>query len=266
MWGELALSLQHGNGYVLSILVLGFFATIVMFERIIMLQLVYHIDFAKFLANLKKMVNAEDLTRAITLCKNTSGTSLPHIASRALEAAEADPSKVRGTIEEEAIVFLPQIDKRLAILPAITLMIMLIGILGTIDSLWTAFQSIDVLDSAKKQATLAQGIAGSLSPTALGLVFGMMLLAGYHVLKGMAANLTDRLHHGVTVLLNLLAPQEAAYFMPGPAQSQESPSIASAPRPEVDFNAGAKEASEVHADESFDDVSVEDIKDEEEII
>ena len=263
MWGELALSLQQGNAYVLSILALGFFATVIFFERFIMLQLVYHIDFSKFLTNLKKMVNAEDLTRAITLCKNTSATSLPHIASRALEAAEADPTKVRGTIEEEAIEFLPQIEKRLAILPAITLMIMLIGILGTIDSLWTAFQSVDVLDSAKKQATLARGIAGSLSPTALGLTFGMILLAGYHVLKGMAISLTDRLHHGVTVLLNLLAPQESAYYMPMPAQSHEPADV---PRVDADFSSEASAAPEVHADESFDDVSVEDIKDEEEII
>jgi len=263
MWGELALSLQQGNAYVLSILALGFIATMIFFERFIMLQLVYHIDFSKFLTNLKKMVNAEDLTRAITLCKNTSATSLPHIASRALEAAEADPTKVRGTIEEEAIDFLPQIEKRLAILPAITLMIMLIGILGTIDSLWTAFQSIDVLDSAKKQATLAQGIAGSLSPTALGLTFGMLLLAGYHVLKGMAATLTDRLHHGVTVLLNLLVPQESSYYMPMAAQSHEAADV---PRADADFSSEPNAAPEVHADESFDDVSVEDIKDEEEII
>ena len=263
MWGELALSLQQGNAYVLSILALGFIATMIFFERFIMLQLVYHIDFSKFLSNLKKMVTAEDLTRAITLCKNTSATSLPHIASRALEAAEADPTKVRGTIEEEAIDFLPQIEKRLAILPAITLMIMLIGILGTIDSLWTAFQSIDVLDSAKKQATLAQGIAGSLSPTALGLTFGMLLLAGYHVLKGMAATLTDRLHHGVTVLLNLLVPQESSYYMPMAAQSHEAADV---PRADADFSSEPNAAPEVHADESFDDVSVEDIKDEEEII
>ena len=48
-------------------------------ERLIMLQFVYHIDFAKFLGNLKKMVAAEDLGRAINLCKNVSSTSLPFV-------------------------------------------------------------------------------------------------------------------------------------------------------------------------------------------
>lgn len=267
MWGELARSFQHGNGYVMAILALAFLATVVFFERLIMLQVVYHIDFTKFLTQLKKLVTADDRDRAISYCKNVSGTSLPRISVRALEAADTDPTKVRGTIEEETIDFLPQIERRLGMLPAVTLIIMLIGILGTIDSLWGAFHSVDVLDTAKKQATLAQGIAASLNPTAMGLICGMVLLAGYHVLKGMAVNLTERVHHGVTVLSNLLVPPEMGAFVP--LASTDMDHVAAAPDPAFDKPAAeasdAKPAGEA-SNETFDDVSVEDIKDEEEII
>ena len=266
MWGELAHSLQQANGYVITILILGFLALVVFFERAIMLQVVYHVDFGKFLSNLRKMVAAEALDRAVTLCKNTSATSLPRIAMRALEAAETDPSRVRGIIEEETIDFLPNVERRLAVLPAVTLLIMLVGILGTIDSLWTAFQSIDVLDAAKKQATLAQGIAASLNPTALGLVFGMILLAGYYLLKGMAVNLTERLHYGVTVLSNLLCPQEAVAYMPMNTMPDAPSSPAAVEKTAEEFNPGPKDEAPASSDDSFDDVAVEDIKDEEEII
>jgi biopolymer transport protein ExbB/TolQ len=264
MWGELAHSLQHANGYVITILVLGFLAFVVLLERMIMLQAVYHIDFAKFLANLRKMIVAEDLDRAITLCKNTSGTSLPRIAMRALEAAETDPTRVRGTIEEETIDFLPAIERRLGVLPAFTLLIMLVGILGTVDALWSAFQSIDVLDTAKKQATLAQGIAAALNPTALGLVFGMVLLAGFYLVKGMAINLVERVHHGVAVLTNLLVPQEAMAYMPVAAEGAAPVAVEKAA--EEFAPAAGKEETQASSEDSFDDVSVEDIKDEEEII
>lgn len=271
MWGELAQSLQHANGYVLAIVVLGFLALVVFFERLIMLQFVYHIDFSKFLGNLKKMVAAEDLDRAINLCKNVSQTSLPRISLRALEAAETDPTKVRGTIEEETIDFLPNIERRLGIMPAFTLLIMLVGILGTIDALWTAFNSVDVLDTAKKQATLAQGIATSLNPTAMGLLFGMILLAGYYMLKGMAVNLTERIHHGVAVLTNLLVPQEVAAYMPmamdgGGGGGMATAAAGSGGGGGQDFAASREESSSGNSEDSFDDVSVEDIKDEEEII
>lgn len=265
MWGELARSLQQANGYTIAILAFGFLATIVFFERLIALQFIYHVDFGKFLGNLKKMVAAEDLDRAINLCKNVSATSLPHIALRALEAAETDPTTVRGTIEEETIDFLPRVETRLGLLPALTLLIMLIGVLGTIDSLWVAFQSVDVLDTAKKQATLAQGIASALNPTALALVFGMLVLAGYYVLKGVAVNLVDRIHHGVAVLHNLLVPQEMMAFAPMAASEGPSPSNQSFEKKSESMDSGKPETSEA-SDESFDDVSVEDIKDEEEII
>jgi len=265
MWGELAHSLQHANGYVIAIVVLGFLATVVFFERLIMLQFVYNVDFTKFLGNLRKMVAAEDLDRAITLCRNTASTSLPRIAMRALEAAETDPTKVRGTIEEEAIDFLPNIERRLGLLPAFTLLIMLVGILGTIDSLWGAFQSIDVLDTARKQATLAQGIASSLNPTAIGLLFGMIMLAGYYLLKGMAVSLVERVHYGVAVLSNLLVPQDAFAYVTATGDGQ-APS-ANYEKASEEFSAPKEEPTGDAAEsESFDDVSVEDIKDEEEII
>jgi biopolymer transport protein ExbB/TolQ len=265
MWGELARSLQQANGYTIAIVVFGFLATVVFFERLIVLQFIYHVDFGKFLGNLKKMVAAEDLDRAINLCKNVSSTSLPHIALRALEAAETDPTQVRGTIEEETIDFLPRVETRLGLMPAMTLLIMLIGVLGTIDSLWAAFQSVDVLDTAKKQATLAQGIASALNPTALALVFGMLLLAGYYVLKGMAVNLVDRIHYGVAVLNNLLVPQEMMAFAPMAAGDGGGGAPQVFEKKAEAMDGGKPEAAEA-SDESFDDVSVEDIKDEEEII
>jgi len=51
--------------------------------------------------------------------------------------------------------------------------------------------------------------------------------------------------------------------MPMAAQSHEAADV---PRADADFSSEPNAAPEVHADESFDDVSVEDIKDEEEII
>lgn len=266
MWGELALSVQHANGYVLAIIVLGFLSMVVFFERLIMLQWVYHIDFSKFLGNLKKMVQAEDLDRAITLCKNVSHTSLPRISLKALEAAETDPTKVRGTIEEETIDFLPNIERRLGFLPAFTLLIMLVGVLGTIDALWSAFNSVDVLDTAKKQATLAQGIASALNPTAMGLLFGMLLLAGFYLLKGMAVNLIERVHHGVAVLTNLLVPQEMMAYAAVASDSGGGGGGAASAEGGEEFQSPKEEASSPTAEDSFDDVSVEDIKDEEEII
>lgn len=266
MWSQLAVSLQHLNPYLVTILVLGFIGTIVVFERLIMLQLVYNLDFKRFVLNLKKTVQANDIDRAINICKSASRTSLPQISLKALEASERDPSSVRGVIEEETTDFLPQLENRLSVLPALATMILLVGILGTIDTLWGAFDSIAVLDTSEKQANLAQGIAASLNPTALGLMCCLLFIAAHHLLKSMALKLTDRIHYGVTVLTNLLSPTEFTSYQAAPAAMDTGgfamPVETNSFAPAASVAAVNKEV----ADDNFDDASVEDIKDEEEII
>lgn len=268
MWGELATSFQNGNVYLLIMLGFMFIALTIIVERVIMLNFVYNINFTKFLGNLKKMIASSDLDRAINLCRSVSKTALPRIALKALEASETDPTTVKSVLDEESIEFLPRLESRLAVLPAVATLIMLIGILGTIDGLWGSFHSIDVLDTAKKQASLAGGIAGTLNSTAMGLVCCMIILAAHQILRGTALRLTERLHYGVTILFNILVPKEvattyvAAAPMSGaaintgiPEESNEGESFNDLPESEGDA-----------VDDAFDDASVEDIKDEEEII
>ena len=265
MWGELAFSFQSGNYYIISIMVLAFFSSVIIFERLIMLQFVFNIDFSRFLLNFKKMIASEDMDRAMNLCRSVSKTSLPKIALKALEASENDPTTVRGTIEEETIDFLPRIESRISSLPSLATLIMLVGILGTIDSLWSAFHSIDVLDTAKKQASLATGIAGALNPTALGLIACTIILAFHQMLRGFATGVVEQIHHGVTVLTNLLVPPDVAFVAPVAASR---PAIHADEAPATTGAAEAAPPAEegVPSDDAFDDASVEDIKDEEEII
>lgn len=264
MWAELAYSFQSGNLYIYTILLIAFCATVVIFERLIMLQFVYYIDFPKFLNNLKRMISAEDNDRAMNLCRSVSHTSLPRIALRALEAAETDPTTIRGTLEEETIQFLPRIESRIAALPGLATLILLIGVLGTIDALWAAFHSVDVLDTAKKQASVAHNVASSLSPTAMGLLVCMLLLWAHQIIRSLAVRLTERIHHGIAVLTNLLVPAEVATFMPvAHAEAAPAPSFDS---PAVEAPAAEAASQGVQSDDAFDDASVEDIKDEEEII
>ena len=263
MWSELAFSFKNLNVYTLSMVALTIFATGIFLERFFTLQFVYNLNARKFLQGLKKMIDADDRDRAINFSKSAGNSSLPLIASRALEASETDPTSVRGTIEEETIDFLPKIEVRTGVLPLIATIILLLGVLATIDGLWSLFHSVDVLDTAKKQVIISQGIASTLTPTALGLMVSIFILTGHHIVRSFAVRLTEKVHYCVTVLTNLLAPQTQMAMAPmamhmdsGASDQSAEPTI----EPQQDSNDG------VIADDSFDDAAVEDIKDEEEII
>ncbi|MGE0171590.1 MAG: MotA/TolQ/ExbB proton channel family protein [Oligoflexales bacterium] len=265
MWNQLAISLQNGNPYLLFLLGLTFLGMVFIFERLIMLQFVYSINFTKFLTNLKKIVLAEDLDRAITLCKSVSHTSLPKISLRALEAAERDPSTVRGTIEEETVDFMPQLEARLTAIPTLATLVILTGVLGSIDSLWSAFTAINVLDTPDKQSQLTGSIANALNPTSLSLMICMVFIAGHQFLRTLAIKLSERVHHGTLVISNLLVPQEMATFVASADQGSHHSAGSGAESFAVQEPTAAA-ASEGEHNDSFDDAAVEDIKDEEEII
>ena len=259
MWGDLAASFQSGNGYVLVMMAALFLSLVVIFERLIMLQFVYHVNFSKFLANLKKMISAEDLSRAINFCKSVSNTSLPRIALKTLEARDTDPTTTKGALEEESLSFLPKLEARLSVLPALASLIMFVGVLGTLDGLASAFRSIDILDTAKKQAVLSQGIASSLNTTAMGLITCMIILVSQQLLRGLAFKLTDQVHHGITVLSNLLVPAETMAFAPMMAEPQQAYEVA-------DTQQQQQAAPQEAPSEQPEEAPIDDIKDEEEII
>lgn len=273
MWTHLATELQLGNPYVIAMMALGFFGLTILIERFIMLQFVYSIDFKKFINSLKTSVLAEDIDRALQVCTRTSSTSLPLISKKALEAAEKDPSTVKGTIEEETVFFLPQIERRLSTLPTLSTMILLLGILATIDGLWSAFDSIVILDTAQKQARLSNGIAGSLNPTATGLLICMVFLAGNQVLRSLANRVVDQTQYGVTILQNLLVPQEVATIgapvvaaAPAPVAPVAPAPLAAVPNEEDEELMGDASLADADDDVMDDPGPVEEIKDEEEII
>jgi hypothetical protein len=206
----------------------------------------------------------------MSLCKSASKTSLPYISLKALEAAEADPTTVKGAIEEETIDFLPKRESRIGIIPALGTLVLLVGVLGTIDSLWAAFHSIDVLDTAKKQASLAHGISSSLNPTAFGLLVCMLLIFVHYTLRSFALKITEKIHLGVAVLHNLLVPKDIMSFAPmAPAAVAANAAPFEAEEEYVETKQEATKAAKEEVasnDESFDDNAIEDIKDEEEII
>lgn len=265
MFAEIAASFQQGNTYLKVMLFLGFLGMTIVFERMIMLHFVYNINFTKFLSNLKKLLTPEDTSRALSFCKSVSSTSLPGITRRALEAAETDPTTIRGVIEEETLAFIPRIEFRIGALMAFSTVILLTGILGTIDALWSTFNAVSVLDTSQKQASLGAEIARALNPTAFGLLLSILMLVGFYIVRGMALRLTERLNHGVAVISNLLVPSEIPSFMPvtmgsstrdvAPISSPVQP-VQTAPAQAEGVNTNARPASP----------TTEAIRDEEEII
>lgn len=269
MWGEIAHSLQSGNLYLLVMMTLAFVGLIMLFERLIAISVVYNYNHQKFMEQMRKTIAAEDFDRARSICQSASKTSLPHIARKAIDAHVSDPEKAESALSEETLEFLPKVEARIGALASIATLVVLVGVLGTIDSLWQTFHALDVLDSEQKQALASQGVAQALNPTAMGVLVAILLIFGQQIIKSMASQLLDRVQFGVQVLHNLLVPKQVAYAMPaaGTAPMGLSGAVGAESFDAVDeVSDQVVDASGGRNHAAIDDTRVEDIKDEEEII
>lgn len=215
-------------------------AWVIILEKFIVLQFVYHINFPKFTQTLRKMLAAGDMDRAKSFCKSTSKTGLPHIALRAVDTYESDNFRVRMVITEETLSFLPRIRRRISQLPALATCAILLGALAAVHGIWQSFTTADQLEMGIKTLAFTKGLGGALIPLAFSLFAAVFIMLPYGILDAVAGRLEADFEHGIAVILNLLAPE-------GPMVQSHSSAASSDPFPLSHHDSEPAPLSETHS-------------------
>jgi biopolymer transport protein ExbB len=198
----------------LAILCVGW---VIIFERFVLLQFVYRVNFTKFDWNIRKMLAAGDMERARTYCAATSKTGLPLIAAKAIDAYQTDTLKVRMTVSEETMAFMPRIRRRISQIPNLATVVVLLGALAAVHGIWESFRMSDVLEQSVKSVAFTGALANALTPLGFALGAAILLMLPYGILDAVAARLEGDVEHSLTMILNVLAPETQAVFAAQPA-------------------------------------------------
>lgn len=203
-------------------IILAIFAVgwVIVFERFIVLQLTYRLNFGKFNATLRRMLSAGDLDRARQYCAASGNTGLPLIAAKAIEAYETENFRVRMVVSEETLAFMPRIRRRISQLPNLAAVAVLLGALAAVNGVWQSSQMVDGLELGLKSFAFSRGLSQALTPIALGLGASVFLMIPYGVIDAMASRLEGEIEHSLTVILNLLAPEMQPVFAQPVAAAQ----------------------------------------------
>lgn len=209
---------------------------IVIIERFLILQFIYRVDFASFNKNMKKMLSGADFERARKYCVKVGSTGLPLIVSKAIDAYQNDVFRVRHTVSEETLRFVPRIRRRLSQLPHFATAAVLLGALGAVHGVWGAFQAADVLELGIKSFAFSSELGRALIPLTLSLIGALALMVPFGFLDGISARLEGEIELSLTVVLNILAPEQNAVIAAQPA-------VAPAPRAEEAVPAASEGAT-----------------------
>ena len=200
----IAEAFRQGGGWMYVILVVSIIAIGIIIERFIFLFFKYNINAHAFMAQIQKLVMANNIDRAIKLCNAAPSAALPKVIKAGLTRANKGEVEIQNAVEEATLEVVPQIMKRVGSLQALGNIATLLGLLGTIIGLIEAFNALKSATPDTRQELLSQGIALAMNTTAFGLIVAIPCMVAHLFLSGMTKKIIDEIDQHSVKLENLL--------------------------------------------------------------
>ncbi len=135
-----------------------------------------------------------------------SDTALAHIMRYGISRIQSARSRddIEKALEESLVEVIPRLEKRTHYLSSLANIAMLMGLLGTVIGLISAFAAVAQANPAEKASLLAASISVAMNNTALGLVTAITLLLAHLYLETKTTEIVDSLEIASVKFLNAL--------------------------------------------------------------
>jgi len=168
----------------------------------------YRVNSKEFFAQIKKLVTAGNIDRAIKLCDAGDYPTL-QLVKAGLTHANKGPDEIDAAMSEKIGELKPAVEKRIGSLWSLANIATLIGLLGTVLGLIHTFGAVSApgLSAADRQRILANGIAEAMYNTAMGLGIAVVCMIAHLVLHQRSKNIQHDLDATQERVFNLLTIQ-----------------------------------------------------------
>ena len=200
----IAEAFRDGGIWMYIILAISVVALGVALERFFFLFFKYNMNAQAFMAQIQKLVMADNVDRAIKLCNAAPSRALPQVIKAGLTRANKGEVEIQNAIEEATLEILPKIQKRTPALQTIANVATLAGLLGTIMGLIEAFEALERATPENRQRMLSRGIAMAMNTTAFGLIVAIPTLVAHLILAGITKKILQEIDMYSVKLENLL--------------------------------------------------------------
>lgn len=193
-----------GGPWMYPIALMSIIGIAVIIERFIFLFFKYNINGNAFMAQVQKLVMANNIDRAIKLCNAAPSAALPKVIKSGLTRANKGEIEIQNAVEEATLEVVPIIQKRTNALQAVANLATLLGLLGTVIGLIDAFAAVAAAAPDQKAAMLTQSISIAMNTTAFGLMVAIPCMAAHAILAGITKKIIDEIDQYSVKLENLL--------------------------------------------------------------
>ncbi len=200
----IAAAFRDGGIWMYIILAVSIISIGITIERFIFLFFKYSVNAEPFMAQIQKLVMANNIDRAIKLCNAQPAAALRRVIKAGLTRANKGEIEIQNAIEEATLEVVPLVQKRTPVLQPMANIATLLGLLGTIIGLIEAFVALETATAENRQKMLARGISLAMNTTAFGLVVAIPTLVFHLILSSMTKKILDEIDMHSVKLENLL--------------------------------------------------------------
>ena len=177
-------------------------------ERAIFQVTKYRVNSKEFFAQIKKLVTAGNIDRAIKLC-DAGDYPILQLVKAGLTHANKGPDEIDAAMSEKLGELKPAVEKRVGSLWSLANIATLVGLLGTVLGLIHTFGAVSApgLSAADRERVLASGIAEAMYNTAFGLGIAVTCMVAHLILHQRSKNIQHDLDATQERVFNLLTIQ-----------------------------------------------------------
>src|SRR3989338_105723 len=147
----------------------------VVIERCYSLFMVQSQNAGDLISQIKRLIEADQIDRAIKLCDEKPYSALSVLCKQALLQAGKSPEDIRLGIEEGVLEAVPTVQKRGHTLSGLASLATLLGLLGTVMGLIQAFSVVADAPPEQKSLLLTRAISVAMNCTAFGLMVAIQI-------------------------------------------------------------------------------------------
>ena len=181
------------------LLIIGLYLTI---ERWLTIRKANKLD-PSFMANVKDMVSSGNIAGAKNLCQRTS-TPIARMIEKGISRIGKPMKNIEVAIENVGKLEIYKLEKGLATLATISGAAPMIGFLGTVTGMITAFFDMAKSGNNVEIDTLAGGIYEALVTTVAGLIVGIIAYIAYNLLTASIERVIHKMEGAAVEFLDLL--------------------------------------------------------------
>jgi biopolymer transport protein ExbB len=197
--------MSKGGPIMWPILLCSIMAFAIVVERLIQLRR-EQIDTKQFMEQISKTLKRNRVMEALELCERTRGP-IANILRAGILKHDRPRHEIREAIEDASIHEVPRLEKNLPVLATIAHIAPLLGLLGTVTGMVSAFQVIQAKAGAANPVNpgdLAGGIWEALLTTVLGLCVAIPTFVAYNYMVSRVDGFVLEMERSATDLLNIL--------------------------------------------------------------